>query len=91
MSIWEKRGILLSIKKTSCSEELSREFEIIGEATSQILKLEPEFPLQHARRIVDTRNWVIHGYDRVDDVIIWGILSNHLPSLRTEVNALLTE
>lgn len=70
---------------------VERELEIIGEATSQILKLEPEFPLQHARRIVDTRNWVIHGYDRVDDVIIWGILSNHLPSLRTEVNALLTE
>jgi uncharacterized protein with HEPN domain len=39
----------------------------------------------NARQIVDTRNWVIHGYDRVDDVVIWGIISNHLPNLKKEI------
>ncbi|MFN8697935.1 MAG: DUF86 domain-containing protein [Flavobacteriales bacterium] len=69
---------------------IERELEIIGEATSHILKIDPNFPLENARRIVDTRNWVIHAYDKVDDVIIWGILTNHLPRLREEVEQRLT-
>jgi uncharacterized protein with HEPN domain len=68
---------------------VEREIEIIGEATSKILQLEPHIALGNARKIVDTRNWVIHGYDKVDDVIIWGIISNHLPLLLSEVKALL--
>jgi len=60
---------------------VERELEIIGEATSRILKLEPNIAISEARRIVDLRNWVIHGYDRVDDVIIWGILSRDIPRL----------
>jgi uncharacterized protein with HEPN domain len=40
---------------------------------------------------VDTRNWVIHGYDKVDDVVIWGIISNHLPTLKMEVLQMLDE
>ena len=48
-----------------------------------------EIKIQHARQIVDTRNWVIHGYDKVDDVIVWGIISKKLPELRKEVGKLL--
>jgi len=33
--------------------------------------------------------WVIHGYDKVDDVIIWGIISKYLPELRKEIIRLL--
>jgi len=46
---------------------------------NRILKIEPDFQIENARQIVDTRNWVIHGYDKVDDVVVWGIVSNHLP------------
>jgi uncharacterized protein with HEPN domain len=42
-------------------------------------------------KIVDLRNWVIHGYDKVDDVIIWGIVSRQLPTLKEQVDKLLTE
>ncbi|HNU77698.1 MAG: DUF86 domain-containing protein [Bacteroidota bacterium] len=24
------------------------------------------------------RNWIVHGYDRVDDIIIWGIISRDI-------------
>ena len=65
---------------------VEREIEIIGEAMSRILKLDPTIKIQSARQIVDTRNWVIHGYDRVDDVVIWGIVSKNLPKLKKEVN-----
>ncbi len=70
---------------------VERELEIIGEAVSKILKLESSIDIVNARRIVDTRNWVIHSYDKVDDVIIWGIVINHLPKLKNEVSELLNQ
>jgi uncharacterized protein with HEPN domain len=68
---------------------VERELEIIGEASNRILKLDNEFPIDNARKIVDLRNWVIHGYDKVDDVLIWGILINHLPKLKEQVERLM--
>jgi len=55
------------------------------------MKISPDLHIENARQIIDTRNWVIHGYDKVDDVIIWGIVSNHLPKLKDEVNGLLNK
>ncbi|WP_205603662.1 HepT-like ribonuclease domain-containing protein [Cyclobacterium sp. SYSU L10401] len=52
---------------------IEREIEIIGEAINRALKQDPDLQIENAKRIVDTRNWVIHGYDKVDDVIIWGL------------------
>ena len=68
---------------------IEREIEIIGEAISRILKLDPDIQINNARKIVDTRNWVIHGYDKVDNVIVWGIVSNHLPKLKIEIEEML--
>jgi uncharacterized protein with HEPN domain len=70
---------------------IEREIEIIGEATNKLLKLDENIEIEHARKIVDTRNWVIHGYDKVDDVVIWGIISYHLPKLKEEIEKLLEE
>ncbi|MBC8441379.1 MAG: DUF86 domain-containing protein [Deltaproteobacteria bacterium] len=70
---------------------VEREIEIIGEAMSRILKIDPTIKIKNTRQIVDTRNWVIHGYDKVDDVIIWGIISKNLPELKKEVSQLLEE
>ncbi len=64
---------------------IEREIEIIGEAMSRIMKFDPDFKIENARKIIDTRNWVIHGYDKVDDVVIWGIIVNHLPNLKAEI------
>ncbi|NVO09737.1 MAG: DUF86 domain-containing protein [Bacteroidales bacterium] len=70
---------------------IEREFEIIGEAASRILKIDSNFPIEDARKIVDLRNWVIHGYDKIDDVIIWGIISKQLPILQKQVETLLKD
>ena len=64
---------------------IERELEIIGEATNRILKIDDQIEIGNARRIVDLRNWVIHGYDKVDDVIIWGIVIKDLPKLKKQV------
>lgn len=68
---------------------IERELEIIGEAANRILKIDPSVKIDNARKIVDLRNWVIHGYDKIDDVIIWGIISKQLPLLKIQVDNLL--
>jgi len=68
---------------------VEREFEIIGEAAGRIIKIDAGIKIDSARKIVDLRNWIIHGYDRVDDIIIWGIISKHLPQLKKQVEELL--
>lgn len=68
---------------------VERELEIIGEATNRILKIDETIALTNAKRIVSLRNWVIHGYDKVDDTIIWGVISRDVPLLKSEVEQLL--
>lgn len=64
---------------------------IIGEATNKLLKIVPEIPITKARKIVDTRNYMIHGYDSVSHDMVWSIVINHLPLLKEEVIKILTE
>src|ERR1700743_3734763 len=61
---------------------VERELEIIGEAVSKLLKINPTISISYARQIVDLRNKVIHAYDNVNDTVIWSIVVNHLPTLR---------
>lgn len=68
---------------------IERELEIIGEATNRILKLDENIGISESRRIVDLRNWVIHGYDKVDNVIIWGIITRDLPRLKEQIDKLI--
>ena len=70
---------------------IERNIEIIGEALSRIISKDTSLSISNARKIVDTRNRIIHGYDSVSDEIIWGILTQHLPLLETEVKSLLGE
>ena len=57
---------------------VERNITIIGEAMNRLLRVAPEVEITSARRIVDTRNYVIHGYDSVTDDIMWGIVIRHL-------------
>ncbi len=70
---------------------VERNIEIIGEALNRILSKEPEINISNSRKIVDTRNRIIHGYDTVSDEIIWSIVIKYLPQLRKEVQFLLGE
>ena len=70
---------------------VERELEIIGEAMNRIMKIAPETEIENARQIIDTRNWVIHAYDSVDNILIWGIITMHLPKLKEEVEFLLKQ
>ncbi|MFZ4464615.1 MAG: DUF86 domain-containing protein [Bacteroidales bacterium] len=64
---------------------IERDLEIIGEAMGRILKEDSEFSIENARRIIGLRNQIIHGYDSVSDENIWGIVINHIPKLKKEI------
>ena|SRR5664279_1355274 len=70
---------------------VERNIEIIGEAMNRILQKDDSIILSNSRKIVDTRNRIIHGYDTVSDDIIWGIVIKHLPTLKAEIESLLKE
>lgn len=68
---------------------VEREFEIMGEALNRLDRLDQSTAarISGLRDIVDFRNRTIHGYDTVDDVVIWGVIEKRLPSLIKEVAA----
>ena len=87
----EKRNFLEFQHDLKTKRAIERNVEIIGEAINRILKLDPAFPITNSRKIVDTRNRIIHGYDSVSEDIIWAIVVRDLPLLQTEVEQLLQQ
>ncbi|MDX1940393.1 MAG: HepT-like ribonuclease domain-containing protein [Saprospiraceae bacterium] len=55
---------------------------------SRILKIEPDILISDSRKIVDTRNRIVHGYDSVSDDVIWLIATKYLPILDKEIKTL---
>ena len=68
---------------------IERNIEIIGEALNRILKISPDIAISDSRKIVDTRNRIIHGYDSITPDILWLIIKRSLPTLQNEVSELL--
>ena len=69
---------------------IERNIEIIGEAMNRILKTDKNIAITNSRKIVDARNYIIHGYDSLSADILWSMVINHLPKLRNEVTTLLS-
>lgn len=72
-------------KDIKTKRAVERNIEIIGEAMSRILKIKPEIEISDSRKIVDTRNRIIHGYDSVSDDVIWLIVVRYLPALDKKI------
>jgi len=70
---------------------IERNIEIIGEAVNRILKVQPDIRIANARKIVDTRNRISHGYDSISEDIIWTIVIKDLKNLKKEIIELLPE
>lgn len=84
-----KRDFFSFQKDLKARKAVERNIEIIGEAMDRILKTDPTFPISYSRKIVDTRNRIIHRYDSVSEDIIWLIINRYLPVLEKEVKELL--
>ncbi|HYG37208.1 MAG TPA: HepT-like ribonuclease domain-containing protein [Cytophagales bacterium] len=68
---------------------VERDLEIIGEAVNRIIRIDPEFPIENARRIIGMRNQIIHAYDNISDENVWAILIKHVPLLKIEIEKLI--
>lgn len=70
---------------------VEREFMIVGEALNQAQQRFPELKEEIAdyAKIIGFRNRLIHAYFGIDDETVWGVIELALPSLITEVDALL--
>jgi uncharacterized protein with HEPN domain len=70
---------------------VERKFEIMGEALVRLRKNDPEAlqNIRDYRDIISFRNILIHGYDSIDDQIVWGVFQEDLPSLLEDVQTML--
>jgi len=59
--------------------------EIIAEAINRIKKIDNNFDIVNAEKIVGMRNRVIHSYDNVNEELIWGVVVKHLSELKKEI------
>lgn len=57
---------------------------------SRIEKLS-SIEISSKRQIISMRNRVIHGYDKIDNEIVWGTIVRHLPVLKIEIENLLQQ
>lgn len=85
----DKRDFNIYIKNKMLRRAIEREFEIIGEAMNRIDKIDSEIKISSKIQIINLRNRVIHGYDKVDNEIIWGTIVRYLPTLKREITLLL--
>ena len=72
---------------------VEREFTIIGEAISQLARLDEAVVsrITDSSRIIAFRNVLVHGYTTVDSRLVWQAVTEDLPVLISEVESLLTQ
>ncbi len=83
------RDFNIYLRNKMLRRAVEREFEIIGEAMHRIHKMDPEVNISSKEHIIGMRNRVIHGYDKIDNEIVWGTIIRHLPKLKEEISILL--
>jgi uncharacterized protein with HEPN domain len=81
-----------TLEKYSSNEILrsavERKFEVIGEALNRIGRDEPALlsRIRNYRDIVSFRNILVHGYDTIDDRIVWNVIEEYLDALIEDVD-----
>lgn len=69
-----------------------KNIEIIGEAanmlTSEYQSTHPDTPW---KKVKGMRNYIVHEYFQVDDIVVWDVVTNSLPELREQVTRYISE
>jgi uncharacterized protein with HEPN domain len=69
-----------------------KNIEIIGEAanllSSDFIDFHPQTPWKQVRGM---RNYIVHEYFQIDDVVVWGVVSTDIPVLRKQILEYLEE
>ena len=72
---------------------VERQLEIVGEALrrAELADARVGARVSNLRRIVGLRNRIIHGYDVVDQQLVWSIIRDELPALVEQLTAALAD
>lgn len=70
-----------------------RLFEIVGEAISKAEDEDPKLSKQlpNIRDIIGMRNRIAHGYDEIDNELIWSAATDKVPGMCSDLERLLGE
>ncbi len=70
-----------------------RQLEIVGEALNRLSRNDPDLAarIPELRQIVAFRNVIAHGYDVVNDDVVWRVITEDLPTLVARAQAMLDE
>ncbi|GAB2572110.1 hypothetical protein GCM10027190_22640 [Spirosoma areae] len=64
-----------------------KQLEIIGEACNHIdVETIATYSDVEWRKIVGLRNFLIHEYFGVDAALVWDVIQNNLPQLKSQLN-----
>ncbi len=72
-------------------QAVERNFEIIGEALNRIKRSDPAVigAFGDISRIIAFRNILAHGYDVVDNEVVWLVVKNNVPRILEKARQLL--
>ena len=63
-----------------------KNIEIMGEAanllSSEFVDSHPDTPWKQVRGM---RNYIVHEYFQIDDVVVWGVVMEDIPVLRQQI------
>jgi uncharacterized protein with HEPN domain len=67
-------------------------FLIAGEALNRLQRSDTETfsQITEARSMMDFRNIILHDYDTVEPTILWDAINARLPTMKTEVEKLIS-
>lgn len=78
------------IKDKMRIDAIVRNFEIIGEAASKISQeIKDKYPIVEWQKISDFRNVLAHEYFGIKYKIMWDMIKNKLPGLKTAIQSIL--
>jgi len=68
---------------------VERLFEILGEALNRVDEADPLFRdhLPEMGKVIGMRNRIAHGYDRVNNSVLWDTILDFVPDLQDKLNA----
>ncbi len=87
----EGKGLEQYSKDRLLKAGVERKFEIIGEAMNRIKTHDVDVleNIRNYRSIISFRNILAHGYDIIEDKVVWGIVENGLNTLIEDIQKLL--
>ena len=69
-----------------------KNIEIIGEAANMLTQdFQQAHPDTPWKMVKGMRNYIVHEYFQIDDIVVWDVITNNIPELREQISRYLTE